>query len=216
MSASPTLYSPVDGNGFSHHRAQRLQQQQQQQQQPQVVDDPEDFYRPGQQTQLDTSEVPPPDSPRASPVSPNSPADSQAPIMASTREQELQFAVVGMAQEYPPPPLPSNSEPKVAASTVPPPTVEEHPEYPTQEATYPPVGDFGTSMSVVNGEVGAVPALTPRTPRAPHPDGGYAVPMTPLTPAMKTPKTPTFGAEARASVYDEKVRMMDKSDLVSL
>ena len=146
-----------------------------------------------------------------SPVSPSSPADSQAPIMASTREQQLQYAVVGTAQEYPPPPLPS-AGPKPIVSVTPPSTAQEYSEYPnTSQTVYAPVGGYSTSTGAVNGEVGAIPEPTPRTPRMVTADGGYAVPMTPLTPAVKTP---TFKEEADVSKYDEKVRKFDKKDLV--
>jgi len=147
-----------------------------------------------------------------SPISPNSPADSQAPIMASTREQQLQYAVVGTAQEYPPPPLPS-AEPNPTVSVTPPSTAQEYSEYPsTSQTVYAPVsGGYSTSTGAVNGEVGAVPVPTPRTPRMATADGGYAVPMTPLTPAVKTP---TFKEEAEIAKHDEKVRKYDKRDLV--
>ncbi|RPA91303.1 hypothetical protein L873DRAFT_1714646 [Choiromyces venosus 120613-1] len=200
----PTPYSPVDGNGFSQLRAQHQQSQQ--------PSEPEEFYRPGSQPRVNTMNtelVPGMD--HISPVSPNSPADSQAPIMASTREQQLQYDVVGTAQEFPPPPLPS-AEPRYRMSVPPPPTVQEYSEYPnTAQTVYAPVnGGYSTSTGAVNGEVGAVPGPTPRTSRMVMADGGYAVPMTPLTPAMKTP---TFKEEPGLSKYDEKVQKYDKMDL---
>ncbi|KAG0636962.1 hypothetical protein HOY80DRAFT_1010957 [Tuber brumale] len=189
-------YSPVDGNGFSQHRAQHQQTQQ--------SPEPEDFYRPGSQPRVNTMNTDlAPDMDHISPVSPSSPADSQAPIMASTREQQLQDAVVGTAQEYPPPPLPT--------LVPPPPMVQEYSEHPnTSQTVYAPVSPYSTSTGAVNGEIGAVPGPTPRTPRMVMADGGYAVPMTPLTPALKTP---TFKEEADVSKYDEKVRKFDKRDL---
>ncbi|KAG0134820.1 hypothetical protein HOY82DRAFT_197218 [Tuber indicum] len=192
----PPPYSPVDGNGISQHREQHQQTQQ-------SSSEPEDFYRPGSQPRVNTVNTDPAsDMDHISPVSPSSPADSQAPIMASTREQQLQDAVVGTAQEYPPPPLP--------VAVLPPPTVQEYSEHPnTSQTVYAPVSAYSTT-GVVNGEIGAVPGPTPRTPRMVMADGGYAVPMTPLTPALKTP---TFKEEAEVSKYDEKVRKFDKKDL---
>lgn len=195
----PTSYSPVDGNGLLH--------------QTQQSSEPEDFYRPSSQPRVNTMNTEPAHGiDHVSPVSPNSPADSQAPIMASTREQQLQYAVVGTAQEYPPPPLPS-AGPNPTVSVTPPSTAQEYSEYPnTSQTVYAPVsGGYSTSTGAVNGEVGAAPVPTPRTPRMTTADGGYAVPMTPLTPAVKTP---TFKEEADIAKADEKVRKYDKRDLV--
>jgi hypothetical protein len=66
-------------------------------------------------------------------------------------------------------------------------------------------------MSVVNGEVGAIPPPPQPPPEARQdPYAGLVMPMTPLTPALKTP---TFKAEADVDKYDLQVRRYDKRDL---
>lgn len=179
MVATLQLYSPVGDNGFQPQSNQHNPRQ-----------DPEDFYR-ALPANLDTSTGGDHDH-SVSPVSPNSPADSQAPIMG-----------VGQAQEYPPPPM---------VSYPPPPTVAEE-SYPLPQAM-PAVNNYRTSMGVVNGEVGGVPPI-PAVPQGTRRDpyAGLSVPMTPLTPALKTP---TFKEDASVDRYSQKVQKYDKKDLVSI
>ncbi|KAL7269956.1 hypothetical protein RUND412_007350 [Rhizina undulata] len=159
-----------------------------------VISEPENYYRP-MQPQLSTDMNSHRNSAHTGPVSPISPADSQAPIIPpAAYVQNNGYRPPSTVNEYHQ--SPTNAVPgiqdyrsSVIQETVvyaPPPTIG--------------VSNYRTSMGVVNGEIGSGMVV----------NSGLPVPITPLTPGLKTP---TYKEEADVMRYEEEVNKWNKRDL---